>query len=1054
MDALRRYALPAAVGAIFLGLVVALVAFSMGRLPGGGGTGTPGPHPAHPEGGGGTDPGPIRDTSPQPARTEDVVPPAAPVAGLRGVVRREEDDRPVEGAEVVFIALPATTPGASRWTARADYMGVFVLRDLPARQSLGGTVSAEGLAPLVLEPIELAPDEARDLGVILLGTGGPVAGRVLAASGGVAGALVRAWSVDPQDPYPGAVPSAEVRSGPEGAFRFPRLAPGTYHLAAEAAGHAPAFLESLSVLAAGREGLELRLEAESRIAGTVRDGRGQPLAGASVTAWIRDPRPVETGHTAGARTDREGRFVLERLRETAYDVQATAPGHARAVAEGVRAGPAGREGRAELVLDAAGTLVGRVVDRDRGGPVAGAMVDAWLEGWGEAAATDAEGRFRIETVPPGMVTVQAWAQGYAELRRGVEVAAGRETAVELALGAGLSIAGRVTDAATGVGLAGAQVSAQAGGGQLQSAETDEGGAYRLSGLPEGPLTVEARAPGYIPDLRGGVLAALAGAQDFALRRGGRILGLVRDATSRPIEGAQVGALADGDDRPPTLGAYLDRGVDPGETLTGAEGRFVLDGLDSGFYRVVATHVGHAPGEVRGVEVRAGRDTADVELRLGAGATVTGRVTAGGSPLEGALVYARPTEGAPDSPLDELGPPPVSTGADGRYRLENLPAGRLDLVAEADGYLAASRALELEEGAHLEAGDLELGSGLSIAGQVVDERGAPLRGAMVSVYGAAAGGGSGTTSPEGRFEVRGLGPGVYTLQAWAEGFANRVVEGVSAGDLSVHLVLGRNGRIEGQLLAAGGRPETAFSFVLRSEGYTYSAPADAAHDGRFVLAEVPPGVYELEVSVPGYAPARVASVAVAAGEVTRGVVVRLAQGGTVRGVVVAGRERRPVEGATVMVESEVGVTAAGVEAVRTGPDGEFTLRNVPEGVHTLRVVHPDHAEAFVAGVRASEGGVTQGLEVLLSQGGLVRGRVLRSEDQRPVAGAAVYVGDTYGETDAQGVFAVRAQAGLYTIRVWAEGRQEGEVRDVRVPADGDVDLGEIRLGPSTGRPAGR
>jgi TonB-linked SusC/RagA family outer membrane protein len=79
-----------------------------------------------------------------------------------------------------------------------------------------------------------------------------------------------------------------------------------------------------------------------------------------------------------------------------------------------------------------GSVVGLVTAEDTGQPLASATVI--IEGTGLGGLTNAEGRFAILRVPPGVHTVEASSIGYARVTAEVTVTAGQTSVVNLALG--------------------------------------------------------------------------------------------------------------------------------------------------------------------------------------------------------------------------------------------------------------------------------------------------------------------------------------------------------------------------------------------------------------------------------------------------------------------------------------------------------------------------------------------------------------------------------------------------------------------------------------------
>jgi len=74
---------------------------------------------------------------------------------------------------------------------------------------------------------------------------------------------------------------------------------------------------------------------------------------------------------------------------------------------------------------------------------------------------------------------------------------------------------------------------------------------------------------------------------------------------------------------------------------------------------------------------------------------------------------------------------TTSGADGRFALERVPAGSLAVLLDRPGRAPRlARSIELAAGAREDLGDLELGAGRALSGRVLDERGAPVAGAEV------------------------------------------------------------------------------------------------------------------------------------------------------------------------------------------------------------------------------------------------------------------------------------------------------------------------------------
>ncbi len=155
---------------------------------------------------------------------------AAP--GLAGSVLAA--NRPVEGARAFLYALVASDERVERnglrcWLdpeileeAETDAEGRFVLSVRDSGEFVV-RVEAEGFAPAEAGPLSLAPDAHPEPLTIPVGAGGTIEGRVIPAAGGdPTGTIVAAHRGDAHERV--------LRVGPDGAFRFPGLMPGSWRV--------------------------------------------------------------------------------------------------------------------------------------------------------------------------------------------------------------------------------------------------------------------------------------------------------------------------------------------------------------------------------------------------------------------------------------------------------------------------------------------------------------------------------------------------------------------------------------------------------------------------------------------------------------------------------------------------------------------------------------------------------------------------------------------------------------------------------------------------------
>ena len=322
------------------------------------------------------------------------------------------------------------------------------------------------------------------------------------------------------------------------------------------------------------------------------------------------------------------------------------------------------------------------VSDDRG-PLAGATVRlSPRDGETIVATTGADGVARVDHLEPGTWRVSASAADHlpaALPARPLAAGATDALAIKLATG-GRTLRGTVSDATSGP-VVGARIDAArltAGlqpGAAVSTAITGSDGTYRLT-VAEGALTVAVASPDYAPQARTIEVGPAGAVADFSLVPGGVIEGVVRDERTRqPIAGARVGARRDS---PATVLAE----AGGHRVIAGLDGRFRIAGLRPGAWELAATAQARHSKATTIIGLGVAEQITDVELLIGAGPVIRGRVVDdAGAPAANLTVRAS-TRGTGGEATGD---------AAGAFTLEGLAPGEYAIIADGDGYLPAGPA---------------------------------------------------------------------------------------------------------------------------------------------------------------------------------------------------------------------------------------------------------------------------------------------------------------------------------------------------------------------------
>jgi hypothetical protein len=906
-----------------------------------------------------------------------------------------------------LFALPIATESPIA-TASADATGRYAVEGLGVGDYLVMAIAADGARGASSTNVQI---EGARVHVDLDVTGGTetLAGRVVHADGAAWRGLV---VVDPlvQRGRFSYVPSGTpIAVDSDGRFRAQGLERGTYVVNLVDPGAFRLVSNAVPVPFPGGEYV-LTIPATEPVDGrVVADADGSPVANAEIVSggdvghgmplWVRTTSDAQ-GRFRVAAPAREGRLTVH--------------------ADGFVSWSKGRAlaGPLEVRLVRGGRVVGRLTaDRD-GTPVGGVVVAASPSGsspggaFATRATSDSDGRYAIEDVAPGEVSVRAagagWTtKGAADAGAGgfdpfiVTVESGESTTVDLVLVRGARLTGVVLRP-DGTAVAGAVVGAVrqdtgpwSPAGEPPRVATAADGVFAFDSLFDGvAYDIVASAPD-APEARAGPATATTTSPPPHV--------VVRLVAPRAL----TVTVVDVDTREPIGGASVqvsfesDAGSSPWpdgfSAITDSDGSARVLLAPKARVRLQAAHEEYQ----RARDELLGEDEERATIVLRRALAIAGRVlTADGRPAARVVVTAaRAGRGWVEALSDESG----------RFRLVGFSAGTVELRAR------APRELEGHEGrATATAGSAEVeivlaratGPARGLTVRVLAPDGSPVPRASVSVKHGGASWGTEAEDGSAFLDLRNVRE---TSERFVEVSGARNVAGaplpygparvgpIRLDEREVEVRLPSERAVSGVVRDPDGKPVHGMAVVavkeseridewqLSDRGQAPRARTDA--EGRFRIGRLGDGDVLLHAMPPPEYPAP-EPVRASGGQ--EGIEIRLKRG-VVAAVTVLGEDGSPVAGASISLSKRVEVGDDSIEwrseraAFVTGADGVARLRGLEaSATYSMRI--DGRSDDWLAVQRPEW--TARDETIRLARAHAVAG-IVRDKGGRPIAGARVY-----------------------------------------------------------------
>jgi hypothetical protein len=334
-----------------------------------------------------------------------------------------------------------------------------------------------------------------------------------------------------------------------------------------------------------------------------------------------------------------------------------------------------------------------------------------------------------------------------------------------------------------------------------------------------------------------------------------------------------------------------------------------------------------------------------------------------------------------------------TGADGVYRVENLPAGNYSIAVSRSGYAKAANGerrysdpapVALAEGQQLAGIDVALAPAGVIAGQILDEDKKPFAGAVVQALVSRMAGSqaalvplaSATTDDRGEFRLTGLPAGQYHVSAFDPAFDKvgddtgalrytpTYYPGVSVADDATHVIVTpgvepkvkivfalkivKPARVSGTIATSDRRQLISGNIIMspiHGQGLT-SVPAEDVEilpDGSFSFRNVPPGRYQIRARgdvAPGAISLFATFRVVVEGRDIAHIDLVLLPGASLEGTLLVEAVRQPepasLAGLRVRAPFADGSTFGDTPTGDVQTDGSYVIRGMMAGSHYIGV----------------------------------------------------------------------------------------------------------------------
>jgi len=730
-------------------------------------------------------------------------------------------------------------------------------------------------------------------------------------------------------------------------------------------------------LSTSRE-ITLLLDTGARIDGVVVSTSGVEIEGAIVRLrdpdqgrWAQLPRPLPH-----AVSDASGRFQLLGIPGGTFEISCEAKGFVDGRLRGIEPDP---ESPLPIVVELEpGALIRGIVRDESGDPLAGIELEATQRPRGSSDKTfsDEQGEFVIDTVKPGEYRLTCKGTEWKQQRLTIETGPDQ---IEVVLQKAPILTGRVIDP-RGNPISRARVQLGQNWGSGDSASTDDNGRFTLLlHLDETGLEILAR--GFLQSTQqidptvGGDLG------DVVLAEAEVVEGIVYSPDGKPVSGARITA------NQVRQGGRNRRRGGSSTAWSKSDGSFRISfPRPDSQWRLTASFPLLLASEELTIDPQ-GQNTTGVKLMLRWGAVVSGIVTGEGMPVPDATISFQ-TGGRGWNQNNRS----TRTDETGHFQISGLVEGKFSIRASAQGFgdtLLSDQLIRADEQLRI---DLKLLRETTLSGIVIDQRGAPVNGAQLSVSDSTGARRGGLTGLDGYFSIDQLAPGLVDVRCDSSGYLRTQLREIDPVHGPIEIVLEQEFSLRGVVvdLETGEGIQRA-RVSVRSEssieqGRNSRGRWDRSNrEGEFKVDGLSANQYQVSAAADGFVTVTF-SVQIPSADTDESILIRLDPGGRVivdvvdqAGTMVKGAnlratllEENPAENSSADSNSRRGSNRSAANTT-TDDTGRGILAGLLDGFYRVSIDHSMYIPTqSVAVVKKSDGSAR--VRVVLERGASIRGQV--------------------------------------------------------------------------------